>query len=127
MDTTLWEGFANQVNTNLYSNHTPSSTNTAESLKTTWHKIHNSLITATLKHISNKKFSVHNFQHTFFSKATHLHSSLKKLGNIIRQTKNALKHYTSIPIHLNNSILFLNQFLNLNIPILPQTHQLLTL
>ena len=127
MNTTLWEEFANQVNTNLHSNRTPSSTDTVESLETTWHKIHNSLITAALKHIPNKKFSVRNFQHTFSSKATHLHSSLKKLGNIIRQTKNALKHYTPIPIHLNNSILSLNQSLNLNIPILPQTYQLLTL
>jgi hypothetical protein len=126
MDTTKWEEFSNQVSSNLFLHHTPLSTNTAEFLETTWHKIHTSIITAALKHIPNKKFTVRNFQHTFSTKATHLHSNLKKLGNIIRQTKNASKHQLPIPSHLNTSISLLNQSANLHIPLLPQTSQLIS-
>src|ERR1700752_4901893 len=126
MNDTKWEEFSNQVDTNLNSNHTPLLTHTPESLETTWYKIYTSLITVTLKHIPNKKFTVRNFQHTFSSKATHLHSNLKKLGNIIRQTKYALKHQLPIPHHLNNSISSLNQSSELYIPQLPSSHLLLT-
>ena len=126
MNSSKWDDFTNQVNTNLLSHHTPLLINTTESLETTWHKIHTSTITAALQHIPNKKFTVRNFQHTFSSKATQLHSNLKQLSNIIRQTKQALKQSLPIPLHLNSSITLLNQHSDLNIPFLPSTHQLLT-
>ena len=120
-----WEEFSNQVNSNLNLNSTPSSTHTSESLETTWHKIHTSIITAALQHIPNKKYTVRNFQHIFSSKATHLHSNLKKLGNVIRHIKFALKHSSPIPFHLNSSITKINHSASLNIPLIPLTHQLL--
>jgi hypothetical protein len=126
MNNTKWEEFSNQVQINLHSNHTPLSMQPPESLETTWHKIHTSIITAALQHIPNKKFTVRNFQHTFSSKATHLHSNLKKLGNIIRHVKHSLKHSSPIPFHFNSSITSLNQSASLHIPLLPPTHQLLT-
>ena len=125
MNNTKWEEFSNQVNSNLQSTSTPSSTDTLESLETTWHKIHTSITTAALQHIPNKKYTVCNFQHIFSSKASHLHSNLKKLSNIIRHTKYALKHFSPIPLHLNFSITNLNQSASLNISPIPSSHQLL--
>src|ERR1051325_11421669 len=92
MNQDLWQNFADQVTSNLQHNNAPLTTNTSESLEASWHKIQTSIITAALQHIPNKKFTVRNFQHIFFSKASKLHHYLKKLGNIIRQTKHALQH-----------------------------------
>ena len=54
--------------------------NTMDSLKTNWHKIQISLITAALKHIPNKKQKIQNFHYTYSSKATSLYNNLKTLG-----------------------------------------------
>ena len=117
--------FSDQVTQNLTPTHTLLSTNTTESLVTTWHKIQTSIINATLQHILYKKFKVHNFQYNFSSKATKLHYNLKKLSNIIRQIKIVIKNQTSIPLHLNQNINYINTQHQVNIPLLPTTHNLL--
>ena len=70
MDSEKWEDFTNRVNSNLLLHHTPSDISTSETLETTWHKIQTSIITAALKHIPNKRFTVRNFHHTFTPKST---------------------------------------------------------
>jgi len=104
MTNELWQNFTDQVSSNLKPNHTSSSTQTTDSLETTWHKIQTSIISAAHVHIPNKKFTVRNFQHIFSSKASQLHSYLKKLGNIIRQIKASIKHQLIIPISHNQTI-----------------------
>jgi hypothetical protein len=126
MDNALWENFSNQVKSNLNSHNTPLTTDTPESLETTWHKIQTSIINSAIQHIPNKKFSVRNFQHTFSATATHLHISLKKLSSTIRKIKQVLKQNLPIPDHLNSGIIALNQSCQLQIPLLPPTHQLLS-
>jgi len=118
MNQDLWQNFTDQVTSNLQNNNVPSTTNTTESLEATWHKIQTSIISAALQHIPNKKFTVRNFQHIFSSKASKLHSGLKKLGNIIRQVKAASHNHTPVPICHNQNIDQLNSLHHLNIPIL---------
>ena len=113
-----WENFADQVSSNLQLHHTPLTPTSSESLETIWHKIQTSLITAALKHIPNKRFTVRNFHHTFSAKATQLHYSLKKLGNIIRTVKRLTKSGSPISLHINNTITQLNNIHQLEIPIL---------
>jgi hypothetical protein len=125
MNSSKWEEFANQVHTNLISNSAPLSVHTNESIETTWHKIQTSTISAALKHIPNKRFTVRNFQHVFTPKASSLHLNLKKLGNIIRQIKHSFQSNTPIPLHLNSTISLLNQSLNLQIPSISNYHSLL--
>ena len=117
--------FFDQVSSNLSDNNTPLSTQTSESLETTWYKIQNSVISVALQHIPNKRFTVRNFQSIFSSKASALHQQLKKLGNIIRQTKHSLQYQTPIPDHYNNQINQINTSNYLNIPPLPTVHNLL--
>jgi hypothetical protein len=126
MNNEQWQLFSDQVSLNLTNNQTPLNIQTPESLESIWHKIQNSIITAALQHIPNKKFTVRNFQHIFSTKASKLHHYLKKLGNIIRQTKHALQHSTPIPSHHNQLITYINTSCNLNIPFLPAEHNLLT-
>jgi len=83
------------------------------------------LFSAALQHIPNKKFTIRNFQHIFSSKASKLHSGLKKLGNIIRQVKAASHNHTPVPIFHNQNIDQLNSLHHLNIPILSQDINLL--
>ena len=109
------------------SNSTPLSPDTDESIEATWHKIQTSIISAALKHIPNKRFTVRNFQHIFSCKASLLHSSLKKLGNIIRHIKHSLKFNSPIPTHFNSIISLLNNSLNLQISPIPHDHNLLSL
>ena len=123
MDNNRWENFTNQVSSNLSSHNTPLDINTPESLETTWQKIQLSINKAALQHIPNKKHTVRNFQHTFSSTATQLHLSLKKLGEIIKKTKHSLNQNLPIPDHLNSCISQLNQACQLQIPLLPYTHQ----
>ena len=61
MNNELWQLYTNQVLTNLSFNNTPLNANTTESLKATWHKIQTSVVSAALKHIPNKKVTMHNF------------------------------------------------------------------
>src|SRR5260364_286982 len=75
--------------------------------------------------IPNKRTTMRNFHHTFLSKATLLHHSLKKLSNIIRQTKQALNTNSDIPTHHNTTILNLNSSHQLNLELLPTRHSLL--
>ena len=126
MDSAKWEDFSNQVHNNLLSNSTPLSPDTDESIEATWHKIQTSIIFAALKHIPNKRFTVRNFQHIFSCKASLLHSSLKKLGNIIRHIKHLLKFNSPIPTHFNSTISLLNNSLNLQISPIPHDHNLLS-
>ena len=126
MNEELWQLYTDQVATNLSSNYTPTTVNTTEFLETTWHKIQTSVISAALKHIPNKKVTMRNFQHIYSAKASFLHHSLKKLGNIIQQIKASLRNQTPIPIQLNNIIQQLNNADNLTIPFLPTRHDLLT-
>jgi len=114
------------VSSNLKPNHTSSSTQTTDSLETTWHKIQTSIISAAHVHIPNKKFTVCNFQHIFSSKASQLHSYLKKLGNIIRQIKASIKHQLIIPISHNQTIQELNSSYHLNIPLIPNNYESLS-
>ena len=125
MNSEQWQNFSDQVTQNLTLNHTPLSTITTESLETTWHKIQTSIINAALQHIPYKKFKVRNFQYNFSSKATKLHYNLKKLSNIIRQIKIVIKNQTSIPLHLNQNINYINTQHQVNILLLPTTHNLL--
>ena len=83
MNNEQWQLFSDQVTLNLTTNQTPLTTHTSESLESTWHKIQNSIISAALQHIPNKKFTVRNFQHIFLTKASKLYHYLKKLENII--------------------------------------------
>src|ERR1043165_8755027 len=98
MTNELWQNFTDQVSLNLKPTHTSPSTQTTDSLETTWYKIQTSIISATHVYILNKKFTVCNFQHIFSSKASQLHSYLKKLGNIIRQIKALIQYQLIIPI-----------------------------
>jgi hypothetical protein len=125
MNKEQWETFADQVTHNLNINKTPTSTQTSESLETTWHKIQTSIINAATKCIPNKKFTIRNFQHSFSAKSTLLHQSLKKLNSIIRQVKSSLANTTPIPIHLNSSILYLNSTHHLNIDSIPNLYELI--
>ena len=77
MNEELWQLYTDQVSTNLSSNNTPTTVNTTESLEATWHKIQTSVVSAALKHIPNKKVTMHNFQHIYSAKASFLHHSLK--------------------------------------------------
>jgi hypothetical protein len=97
MNTDQWQSFTDQVTANLTSNRTPLTIQTLESLESSWHKIQTSIISAAIQHIPNKKFTVKNFQNIFSTKASLLHQHLKKLGNIIKQTKYSLQNLTSIP------------------------------
>src|ERR1043165_1436504 len=108
MNKEQWEIFANQVSLNLVTNKTSLSTQTTESLKTTWHKLQTSIINSATKCISNKKYTICNFQHIFSAKATLLYLNLKKLNNIIRKIKAFLTNITPIPVHLNSTISNLN-------------------
>ena len=126
MNEKLWQLYTDQVSTNLSSNNTPTTVNTTESLEATWHKIQTSVVLAALKHIPNKKVTMRNFQHIYSAKASFLHHSLKKLGNIIRQIKASLRNQTPILIQLNKIIQQLNNTENLTIPLLPIRHNLLT-
>ena len=126
MNPDLWQNFSDQVTSNLKNNNAPSTTNTTESLEASWHKIQTSIISAALQHIPNKKFTVHNFQHIFSSKASKLHSGLKKLGNIIRQVKASIRNHTSVSVHHNLDIHQLNSLHHLNIPELSQDSNLLS-
>ena len=126
MDSAKWEEFSNQVHNNLLSNSTPLSLHTDESIKTTWHKIQTSIISAALKHISNKKFTVRNFHHVFSCKASLLHSSLKKLGNIIRHIKHSFNTNSHIPLYFESTISLINNSLKLQIPPIPTNHNLLS-
>jgi len=126
MTNELWQNFTDQVSSNLKPNHTSSSTQTTDSLETTWHKIQTSIISAAHVHIPNKKFTVRNFQHIFSSKASQLHSYLKKLGNIIRQIKASIKHQLIIPISHNQTIQELNSSYHLNIPLIPNNYESLS-
>src|ERR1043165_6740642 len=101
MTNELWQNFTDQVSLNLKLTHTSLSTQTTESLESTWHKIQTSIISAAHVHILNKKFTVRNFQYIFSSKASQLHSYLKKLKNIIRQIKASIKHQSIISISHN--------------------------
>jgi len=125
MNKEQWETFADQVTHNLNINKTPTSTQTSESLETTWHKIQTSIINAATKCIPNKKSTIRNFQHSFFAKSTLLYQSLKKLNSIIRQVKSSLANTTPIPIHLNSSILYLNSTHHLNIDPIPNIYELI--
>jgi hypothetical protein len=120
MNEELWLNYTESISSKLKDNNTPSTTNTLESIECTWNKIQNSIITAALQHIPNKKFTVRNFQHIFSSKASKLHYNLKKLGNIIRQVKHSLNKSTPIPTHHNSTLTQLNTQHQLQIPnILP--------
>ncbi|RIB27991.1 hypothetical protein C2G38_2159217 [Gigaspora rosea] len=125
MNSKQWQNFSDQVTQNLTLNYTLLSTNTTESLETTWHKIQTSIINAALQHILYKKFKVCNFQHNFSFKATKLYYNLKKLSNIIRQIKIVIKNQTSILLHLNQNINYINTQHQVNIPLLLTTHNLL--
>ena len=110
-----------QLQSQLHS--TPLTTDTSESLETTWHKLQLSIINAALQHIPNKKYTVRNFQHTFSSTSTHLHLNLKRLSEIIRKAKQALNQSQPIPSNLNPDINSINQACQLQTPLLPDTHQ----
>src|SRR5260364_132735 len=125
MNSEQCQNFSDQVTQNLTLNHTPLSMNTTESLETTWHKIQTSIINAALQHIPYKKFKVRNFQYNFSSKATKLHYNFKKFSNIIRQIKIVIKNQTSIPLHLNQNINYINTQHQVNITLLPTTYNLL--
>jgi len=125
MNKEQWEIFANQVSLNLATNKTPLSTQTTESLETTWHKIQTSIINSATKCIPNKKYTIRNFQHIFSAKATLLHLNLKKLNNIIRKVKASLTNITPIPVHLNSTISNLNLTHQLNIAPIPFSHELI--
>jgi endonuclease/exonuclease/phosphatase family metal-dependent hydrolase len=125
MNKDLWQLFTDQVTLNLNNNKTPLSTQTSESLETTWHKIQSSIITAAIQHIPNKKFNVRNFQNIFSTKASILHHHLKKLDNIIRIIKQVIKNLTPIPDKHNQLINQINTNNNLNILLLPDEHSLL--
>ena len=126
MNNELWQNYSEQVASNFTDNKVPLDTNTTESLESTWHKIQSSIISAALQHIPNKKFTVRNFQHIYSSKASLLHSSLKRLGNIIRQVKASIRNQSPIPLLHNREILQLNSIHQLNIPPLPQDFHLLS-
>ena len=125
MDNKKWEDFATQVSSNLSFHSTPLTTDTSESLETTWYKLQDSIMKAALQQILNKKYAVRNFQHTFSSIATHLHLSLKRLGEVIRKVKLSLNQRLPIPDNLNPEISSLNQNCQLQIPLIPHSHQLL--
>src|SRR6185436_12204000 len=122
MNKEQWETFTDQVTLNLATNKTPSSTQTSESLETTWHKIQTSIINAAIKCIPNKKTTIRNFQHLFSSKSTLLHQNLKKLNSITRQVKASLNN-TTIPMHLNHTISYLNLTHQLNIHPIPNLYE----
>jgi ribonuclease HI len=126
MNEEQWQLYTDQITTNLRTYNTPLLTNTSESLESTWHKIQTSVITAALKYIPNKKFTVRNFQHIFSVKASKLHHDLKKLGNIIKQVKAVLRGASPIPIQANITINQLNSTHQLNIPLLTTDFNLLS-
>ena len=66
-----------------------------------------------------------NFQHTFSPKATLLHSNLKRLNNIIRQTKLLSPIHLLYHTHLNNIINEINTSHQLNILPIPTEYNLL--
>jgi hypothetical protein len=113
-----WEEFSFLVDSNLQSQHTANSTNTSESLNTTWHKIQTSIIQAALKKIPNKKVTARSFSHTFSPKATSLHFDLKKLGSIICKVKHTSLIQTLLTSNINQQIQYINIQHNFNIPLL---------
>ena len=104
MNQDFWQNFTDQVTFNLQNNKVFFTTNITESLEATWYKIQTSIISAALQHIPNKKFTVRNFQHIFSSKASKLHSELKKLGNIIRKVKASIRNNNPISVLHNLDI-----------------------
>ena len=95
MDKEKWEEFLSQYQNNISYHNTSLHSNSTESLECIWHKLQTSIITAALKTIPNKKFTVRNFHHTFTPKASELHKDLKTIGNIMQQTKYLLSHNQS--------------------------------
>ena len=108
-----------QVNFNLNKNNTLTDLNTNDSLKTHWHKIQTSIISATLKIIPNKKLNFKNFHYTHSQNAIQLYQTLKLTGQIIWQVKytfnNNLPILPNIPLLINK----INQQQQLNIDSLP--------
>jgi len=87
----------------------PRTTDTTESLKKTWHKINTCIITAALKHIPNKKYTVKNFSHAFTPKATLLHKDLKTIGHIIHRVKKFFSNNIPLPHNIQNLINHINR------------------
>src|SRR6185295_11225073 len=116
----------NQINTNIQNNNISSSTLDTDSLKKLWHKIHISIINATLQHISNKKYTIKHSFHTFSPKATALYKDLKQIGSIINNIKNSLKHHQPITNTITNQIQNINQKHNFDIPDPPSNLQSLS-
>lgn len=102
-----------------YLSNTPLDSNSTESLECTWHKLKTSIITAALKTISNKKFTVRNFHHTFTPKASELYKDLKTIGNIMQLTKYAITHNQNIPSTISTHIQNINSKHQFSIPPIP--------
>ena len=99
----FWEDFANSITYQLNTHKTPLNTNTTESIETTWHKIQHSIISSAIKLIPNKISRKRSYNHKYTSKSTLLHTSLKKLGHLIKQVKNNLQTTKYFKFKLTNS------------------------
>ena len=84
----LWEDFSNSVSSNLTKHKTPLTTNSKESIETTWHKIQHAITSSATQCIPNKKSRKRSYNHQYTSNSTKLHNSLKKLEHLIKHTKN---------------------------------------
>src|SRR6185437_7393071 len=119
MDKEKWEEFSSQCQNNITYHNTPLHSNSTESLEHTWHKLQSSIITAALKTIPNKKFTVRNFHHTFTPKASELHKDLKTIRNIMQQTKYAITHNQNVPSTILTHIQNINLKHQFSIPPTP--------
>ena len=105
MSSDQWTEYSDLLSQLFTKNQVPLSTNTQESIDTTWHKIQHCTIQAAIQKIPNKKTRKRSYNHKYTPHCTALHTGLKKLGNLIKLLKSNSIDY--LP-HINSHILFIN-------------------
>ena len=110
-----WTEFA-ELTSNLVSQHNiPLTTQTQESIDTTWHKLQYCITQAAIQIIPNKITRKRSYNHKYSPQCTALHLGLKKLGHLIKILNNCNKSPQPHLSYINSHILTINSYAKCNL------------